>query len=102
MHQLRTSFAALDVADIVKVKPSMRLDQDVLAWAYERHGSYSVKSAYKLLKEDQMAMAMATTGESRSSDGNYFWKKTWNLNIPPKVRVFWWRVLHNRCRQNLN
>jgi hypothetical protein len=76
MHQLRTSFTALDVADIVKVKPSMRLDQDVLAWAYERHGSYSVKSAYKLLKEDQMAMAMATTGESRSSDGNYFWKKT--------------------------
>ena len=29
---------------------------------------------------------------SSSDDG--VWKKIWKLDVPPKVRVFWWRVLN--------
>jgi hypothetical protein len=39
----------------------------VWAWAFERHGHYSVRSAYRLLKEEQTAMAMAVSGETSSS-----------------------------------
>jgi len=56
---IRSSFLALEAAEVLKIKPSNRLDEDVIAWAHEKHGAYSVKSAYKLLKRDQMEKAMA-------------------------------------------
>lgn len=28
------------------------------------------------------------------SSSDRLWKVLWKLEIPPKVRVFWWRVLH--------
>lgn len=56
---------------------------------------YSVRSAYRLLKEEQTASAMAKTGETRTSADEHVWKAAWKVNVPPKVRVFWWRVLHN-------
>ena len=24
-----------------------------------------------------------------------WWRKVWSLNIPPKIRVFWWRACRN-------
>lgn len=40
-------------------------------------------------------------------------RKLWSLNIPPKLKIFWWKVLHNglqvatnlvrsRCRINMD
>jgi hypothetical protein len=49
---------------LLKIKPSSNLSHDVLAWAFEKNGVYSVWSAYRLLKEKQMAEAMAATGET--------------------------------------
>ena len=46
------SFLALDGMEALKVKPSERAVEDVLAWAFEKHGTYSVRSAYRILKED--------------------------------------------------
>ena len=50
---------------------------------------------YRLLKEDQMAAAMAAQGETMASGDERAWSAVWKLNVPPKVHVFWWRVLHN-------
>lgn len=94
-QQVKKSFIALDAQEVLKIKPSERLQEDVLAWAYERHGIYSVRSAYQLLKDEQMAEAMALTGETRSSKADSAWKAVWKMPVPPKVRVFWWRVLHD-------
>jgi ribonuclease HI len=94
MRQLRKNFLALDIVEILKIKPSMRSEHDVVAWAFEKSGTYSVRSAYKLLKDEQMASAMVSTGETCSSGNNRAWKAVWKMNVPPKVRVFWWRILH--------
>jgi hypothetical protein len=54
-------------------------------------GIYSVRSAYKLLYKKKFE----DTGDqapNSSSDGP--WKIIWRLPIPPKVKVFWWRVIH--------
>jgi hypothetical protein len=59
----------------------------VPAWDQERHGCYSVKSAYKLLFNGK-SEGVHNQQPSSSSD------RLWKLEIPPKVRVFWWRVLH--------
>lgn len=89
------SFMAIDAAKVLKIKPSSRLENDVLAWAWEKNGNYSVRSAYKLLIQDQMAIAMAASGETSASGESSFWGTLWKLDVPPKIRVFWWRVLHN-------
>lgn len=91
---VRKSFMALEAAEVLKIKPSWRLEDDILAWAFEKHGSYSVRSTYRILKQDHMAKAMATTNEQSDSGASY-WGVVWKLNVPPKIRVFWWRVLHN-------
>lgn len=53
---------------------------------------YTVKSAYKLLSENHRhAQVMDYVSSSNHQD---YWKKVWKLKVPPKVRIFWWRVLH--------
>jgi hypothetical protein len=47
--------------------------------------------ARHLLSEDSLS---ETRAGSMGCSGDVFWKETWKLNVPPKVRVFWWRVLH--------
>lgn len=89
------SFMALEAEEVLKIKPSSRLEEDVLAWAFEKNNLYSVRSAYRLLKEDQMATAMAASSEMTASRDSHSWSASWKLNVPPKVRVFWRRVLHN-------
>lgn len=32
--------------------------------------------------------------DSPGSSGDGAWAKIWKLNVPPKVKVFWWRVVH--------
>jgi len=88
------SFMTLEAAEVLKIRPSTCSTTDVLAWAYERNGVYSVRSAYHALKQDQMASAMAKGSETSSSNNSSFWSRIWRLNVPPKVRVFWWRVMH--------
>ena len=70
------------------------METDVLAWAFEKHGRYSVRSAYRLLKQDQMEKAMEKDREASGSGAYTAWPALWKLDVPPKIRVFWWRVLH--------
>lgn len=92
---VRKSFMVLEAEEVLKIKPGERLNNDVPAWAFEKNGVYSARSAYSLLKEEQMETAMADTREAMASSDDRAWSQVWKLNVPPKVRVFWWRVLHN-------
>jgi hypothetical protein len=49
----RNMFYPIDADVILKLKPSRRLEEDVLAWQPEKSGSFSVRSAYKLAVEIQ-------------------------------------------------
>lgn len=50
-----------------------------------------MKSAYKLL---DTARLREQVDEGPGSSGDEVWKGIWKLKVPPKVKVFWWRVLH--------
>jgi hypothetical protein len=87
--KVRTSLIALDAMEVLKIKPGVNMESDVVAWAYEKSGLYSVRSAYRLLKEEQAALSMAATGETGASREEKVWGQVWKLNVPPKVRTFW-------------
>ena len=57
-------------------------------------GNYTVKMMYRALvtQNERLALEEGTATET-SSDDKQLWKSLWKLNVIPKVRVFWWRVL---------
>jgi ribonuclease HI len=89
--KLEANFCDADVKAISCV-PVGHLVDDVWAWDGERNGVFSVRSAYRLL----CAGASMTSGESSSlGNSDPCWKALWKMNVPPKIKVFWWRVIKN-------
>ncbi|XP_062155083.1 uncharacterized protein LOC133863104 [Alnus glutinosa] len=64
---------------------------DQIVWQGTKHGLFSVKSAYHL----EMQHRKQSRGES-SKTGlvERIWKTLWNLNVPPVVKHFAWKVIH--------
>jgi hypothetical protein len=52
-HLVYQNFITLDAYEILKTQPIRTIEEDVVAWAYEKNGMYTVRSAYRLLKEEQ-------------------------------------------------
>jgi ribonuclease HI len=65
--------------------------EDIWAWEPEKYGVYSVRSAYRLLDAARIRDA---EDDAAGGSEDVAWKKIWSLKVPPKVKVFWWRVLH--------
>jgi hypothetical protein len=86
---IRGIFFPIDADAILKI-PVNKACEDWWAWEPEKHGHYSVKTAYRTL----YAMSGRGDGNSPSSSGDESWKKVWKLSVPPKVQHFWCRVLH--------
>ena len=63
-------------------------------WAHEGNGIYSVKSAYRalMIRNERQALEEGTDTGS-SIDNQRLWNGLWKLNVMPKVKVFFWRVL---------
>ena len=91
---VRYNFIAPDAEAILNIPIRQGGGDDFLAWAFERSGNYTVKSAYRALvtQKERVALEEGTATET-SSDDRQLWKSLWKLNVIPKVRVFWWRVL---------
>jgi hypothetical protein len=47
-HLVRNYFLPIDATMILTIKPSKRLDEDIIAWQPESSGVFTVQSDYKL------------------------------------------------------
>jgi ribonuclease HI len=91
-HVVRSIFFAPDADRILQI-PLRRTDgEDWLAWSHEKSGIYTVRSAYRALVSAKEQMDVQPATASALSEGEK-WKKLWKLDVLPRVRVFWWRVL---------
>ncbi|KAK1616516.1 hypothetical protein QYE76_022033 [Lolium multiflorum] len=92
---LRELFHDFDVQTILKIRLPEHEVKDCVAWHYEPNGIFSVKSAYKLA----INLKHKGTGVESSSNQNNgerkIWDTIWKTNVPPKVKVFGWRVATN-------
>lgn len=84
-------FLPADVDEIMKIKASPRLDDDVLAWAPGRFGMFSVKTAYELAFEEAHR-GSSVASSSNPSGRRRCWKDIWSGSLPPTVNFFAWRL----------
>ncbi|XP_060972577.1 uncharacterized protein LOC115717978 [Cannabis sativa] len=84
---LQDLFDTRDREVILNIQLSSTATHDEWYWKKETSVVYSVRSAYRFLQELK---------GSWSLDNNAgFWRKQWNLKIPPKARNFLWRAISN-------
>jgi hypothetical protein len=88
---VKQTFVEEDVRVILSLPVHAELD-DVLAWHYDNRGLFSVRSAYKMQREQEKRER--SIGNTSSSMGNNSdkeqWKKLWKLNCPGKIKHFLW------------
>ncbi|KAL5794824.1 hypothetical protein ACOSP7_003418 [Xanthoceras sorbifolium] len=80
LAKLDQIFVAADRDSILEIPLSFGDCADSLIWHFDKSGEYSVK--------------LSLSGSS-SSPNSKWWLALWNLNIPPKIKIFIWRVCHN-------
>lgn len=82
-------FHPVEAKEIMKI-PLDRLHEDFNAWAFEKHGNYSVRSAYRRLCDERMQNEDARRHAAATSIASMtpMWKQVWKLGVPPKIRSF--------------
>lgn len=95
-HLIRSTFVQPNAEAILHI-PLGNIEEDVMAWAYEKFDIYTVRYAYHFISEDvdRQSQSRNTSGISSNGHKQPMWRKDWKLRTPSKVRVFWWRLLHN-------
>ncbi|KAL5537585.1 hypothetical protein UlMin_044677 [Ulmus minor] len=95
---IRSSFLEFEADTILNLpRPSSRV-YDSYCWHYKSKGSYSVKSGYRLGIEASYLDASSPSNNITSS----WWNTLWSSNLPPKVRIFWWRIVNDIIPTSLN
>ncbi|XP_062006018.1 uncharacterized protein LOC133723218 [Rosa rugosa] len=78
----------VDIVDKITAIPLAISDlPDKLIWGSTSSGIFSVKSAYKLLCDDQGYQS-------------YGWLRNWSLPIPPKLKIFLWSFVSGKLLTN--
>ncbi len=87
---LHSMFLKRDVESILAIPLSKRKPSDVLIWNGTKQGTFSVKSAYRMLYSHRNAAEASSSAATNSA--TQFWSSIWATSVPPKVRVFVWRA----------
>jgi hypothetical protein len=99
---VRSTFYPIDSELILKIKPSRRGDDDVLAWQLEKSGIFSVRSAYRLALQSTPEQANFPASSNLPDGENPCWSKIWSAAVPPKVKIFAWKAASNALATEAN
>lgn len=91
-------------AEVILALPVYQGRSNMVAWHYDKHGVFSVKSAYKVARDTYIRNHTSQGQQGGSNPGPLsLWKRVWKLSCPNKIKHFLWRFLHNShpLRDNL-
>ena len=70
--------------------------QDKIRWKFGSRGIYTVKTGYHVQRSLDMAeQQYQVMNTPHSQLRNSMLTKLWRINLPPKIMIFWWKILHN-------
>lgn len=86
-------------ADVIRQIPLCHTNQsDSWGWHYEKNGEFSVRSCYRLLVQTKSRREAWLRGETENSNAEKQatnWLKLWKVRVPPKLRLFAWRLVRS-------
>jgi hypothetical protein len=91
-HLIRELFQEHDVQAILSIKLPQQDLEDRVAWHYERNGVFTVRSAYRLAFRLKHQGRDSVSSSSNPNGERSLWNLIWRADVPPKVRVFGWRL----------
>ncbi|KAK7840646.1 putative ribonuclease h protein [Quercus suber] len=97
--EIQRLFLPHEAATICGIPLSARLPQDRIIWGLTPSGTFTTKSAYKLL------VSHASTnlaGTSSLAPQNKFWNDLWKLRVPNKIKHFAWRACNSSLPTMVN
>jgi hypothetical protein len=73
--------------------------EDFVAWHHTKTNLYTVRSGYHCMWDYKFGRH-AQNADIAEAANNPVWKMLWDLEIPSKIKIFGWRVLHGMipCR----
>lgn len=74
-------------AQVILNIPFNNSGSDRWFWCQEKLGLYSVRSAYGFLRNSNVT--------NLPTDISNTWRRTWNLKVPAKMKIFLWRAISN-------
>lgn len=77
--------------EILKIPLSNDVHGDSRFWKSDSKGKYSVRSGYRL----EIGVGASHANTSNLEVLQKWWKFLWAMSIPPKIRLFWWKDVHN-------
>ncbi|GLT60633.1 hypothetical protein SLA2020_333910 [Shorea laevis] len=80
-----------DVKAIVQVPAGPSPDR--LIWHFTRNGEFTIRSAYQLARKNGFGLFPLTNFQVSLFPS--FLKSIWKLGVPPKIKIFMWKVLTN-------
>ena len=92
---VQQTFMPMDATVILGMPICTRNITDFWAWFHEKNGTFTVKSAYKMLvatRNRREAWLEEVPGPSISRAEEGVWKTLWKTEVPGKVRMFLWRL----------
>lgn len=89
---IKALFWDIDVNRILQI-PLRQGREDVVAWHYNKNGYFSAGSAYHLQWNHKFG-ANRVFDQAGGAGCEQVWSKLWSLDVPSKIKIFGWRVLH--------
>uniref|UniRef100_A0A8R7UBP0 Reverse transcriptase zinc-binding domain-containing protein n=1 Tax=Triticum urartu TaxID=4572 RepID=A0A8R7UBP0_TRIUA len=99
---IKQIFYPFDADDICRIPIPKSDVRDCIAWHPEKNGIFTVRSAYKLAAAAKNNAALEASSSTNNSEDRSIWDLIWKAEVPPKVRVFGWRVATNTLATKRN
>lgn len=90
-EKVQNDFVAFEAEEILNAKICKDGKQDWRYWRYHPKGKYIVKSGYHMRME-KIRAEVEGQKPSNSAKSSDWWENTWNLKVPPKLKIFWWEL----------
>ena len=97
---LASCFLPLEADMVRKIQVYADGEEDILIWPLTADGDYSVRSAYRMLVDNENQLLPSSSASN--GDGSV-WKKIWKVRVPHKIRHFLWGSIKDSLptKQNL-
>ena len=93
-QMLIDNFNPVDVDRIMRIPLNTQSFDDFIAWHLDTRGIFSVKSAYHAeWIRSFRRHANSHPGQGTSTE-QPVWRMLWKVQVPRKIQIFGWRVLH--------